>query len=131
MEKRIHDRVIFLGKQDKVNEKLATADVMLLPSQLESFGLVALEAMACQVVPITTNVGGLPEVVEHGKTGFMSKVGDVEEMARYAVDLLSDDAKLKQMGSEGRTAAQGRFCSTRIIPLYEKFYRGVLERASE
>jgi L-malate glycosyltransferase len=131
MEKRIHDRVIFLGKQDRVHEKLPTADLMLLPSQLESFGLAALEAMACEVVPITTNVGGLPEVVEHGKTGFMAEVGDVEEMARCAVDLLSNDGKLKQMGREGRTAAQGRFCSTRIIPQYEKFYRGVLERASE
>jgi N-acetyl-alpha-D-glucosaminyl L-malate synthase BshA len=131
MEKRIHDRVIFLGKQDRVNEKLATADVMLLPSQLESFGLAALEAMACQVVPITTNVGGLPEVIEHGKTGFMSDVGNVEEMAGYAIDLLSDEAKLKQMAREGRIAAQGHFCSTRIIPQYEKFYRGVMERASE
>jgi N-acetyl-alpha-D-glucosaminyl L-malate synthase BshA len=131
MEKRIHDRIIFLGKQDRVHEKLATADLMLLPSQLESFGLAALEAMACEVVPITTNVGGLPEVVEHGKTGFMAEVGDVEEMARCAVDLLSNDEKLKRMGRDGRHAAQGRFCSTRIIPQYEKFYRGVLERASE
>src|SRR5205085_4739311 len=67
VEKGIHDRVIFLGKQDRVNEKLAMADVMLLPSQLESFGLAALEAMACEVVPIATNVGGIPEVIEHGK----------------------------------------------------------------
>ncbi len=131
MEKHIHDRVIFAGKQDRVHEKLATADIMLLPSQLESFGLAALEAMACEVPPIATNVGGVPEVVEHGKTGFLAEVGDLEEMARCAVDLLSDDARLKQMGREGRTAAQGRFCSTRIIPQYEKFYRGVLERASE
>jgi glycosyltransferase involved in cell wall biosynthesis len=127
MEKRIHDRVIFLGKQDRVHEKLATADIMLLPSQLESFGLAALEAMACEVVPIATNVGGLPEVVEHGKTGFLSKVGDVEDMARCAIDLLSDDAKLTKMAKAGRTAAQGHFCSTRIIPQYEKFYRAVIE----
>jgi L-malate glycosyltransferase len=130
MEKRIHDRVIFLGKQDRVHEKLAVADVMLLPSQLESFGLAALEAMACEVVPIATNVGGLPEVVESGKTGYLAEVGDVETMARCAVEILSDEAKLKQMAREGRTVAQGRFCSTRIIPQYEKFYRGVLERAS-
>jgi glycosyltransferase involved in cell wall biosynthesis len=83
------------------------------------------------VVPIATNVGGLPEVVEHGKTGFLSKVGDVEGMARCAIDLLSDDAKLTKMAKAGRIAAQGHFCSTRIIPQYEKFYRGVLERASE
>jgi L-malate glycosyltransferase len=129
MEKRIHDRVIFLGKQDRVHEKLPTADVLLLPSRLESFGLAALEAMACEVVPIATNVGGVPEVIEHGRTGFLAEVGDVEEMARCAIDLLSDDAKLKQMGREGRTVAQGRFCSTRIIPQYEKFYRSVLERS--
>ncbi len=66
----IDDRVLFLGKQDRVNETLAIADVMLLPSELESFGLAALEAMACEVVPIATRVGGLPEVVEHGKTGY-------------------------------------------------------------
>ncbi len=130
MEKRIHDRVIFLGKQDRVHEKLPMADILLLPSRLESFGLAALEAMACEVVPIATNVGGVPEVIEHGKTGFLAEVGDVEEMARCAIDLLSDDAKLKQMGREGRTVAQGRFCSTRIIPQYEKFYRAVLERTS-
>ncbi|MGI9103121.1 MAG: N-acetyl-alpha-D-glucosaminyl L-malate synthase BshA [Terriglobales bacterium] len=128
MDKRIHDRIIFLGKQDRVHEKLATADVMLLPSQLESFGLAALEAMACEVVPIGTNVGGMPEVIEHGKTGFLAEVGDVEEMARCAVDLLTDDAKRKQMAREGRTVAQGHFCSTRIIPQYEKFYRQVLEK---
>jgi glycosyltransferase involved in cell wall biosynthesis len=114
-----------------VHEKLPTADIMLLPSQLESFGLAALEAMACEVVPIATNVGGVPEVIEHGKNGFLTEVGDVEEMARYAVDLLSDENKLKEMATAGRHVAQGRFCSTRIIPQYEKFYRGVLERASE
>ena len=131
MEKKIHDRVIFLGKQDRVHEKLAMADIMLLPSQLESFGLAALEAMACKVVPIATNVGGLPEVVEDGKTGYLAEVGDVETMARRAIDLLSDQAKFQQMADEGRMAARGHFCASKIIPQYEKFYRGVLERASE
>jgi L-malate glycosyltransferase len=126
VQKGIHDDVIFLGKQDRVNEKLAIADVMLLPSQLESFGLAALEAMASRVVPIATNVGGLPEVVEHGKSGFLADVGDVETMARYAIDLLRDDAKLDAMGKAARCAAQARFCTTRIIPQYENFYRRVL-----
>jgi N-acetyl-alpha-D-glucosaminyl L-malate synthase BshA len=126
VQKGIHDDVIFLGKQDRVNEKLAIADVMLLPSQLESFGLAALEAMASRVVPIATNVGGLPEVVEHGKSGFLAEVGDVETMARYAIDLLGDDAKLDAMGKAARCAAQARFCTTRIIPQYENFYRRVL-----
>lgn len=131
MDKKIHDRVIFLGKQDRVHEKIAVADVMLLPSQLESFGLAALEAMACKVVPIATNVGGLPEVVDNGKTGYLAEVGDVETMAREAIDLLGDEAKLRHMGQEARIAARGHFCSTKIIPQYEKFYREVLDRASE
>ena len=130
VQKGIHDHVIFLGKQDRVQEKLAISDIMLLPSELESFGLAALEAMACKVVPITTRVGGLPEVIEHGRTGFMAEVGDIETMARYAIDLLRDDKKLDIMGVQARASAQARFCSTRIIPQYEQFYRRVLERSS-
>jgi L-malate glycosyltransferase len=130
VQKGIHDHVIFLGKQDRVQEKLAISDVMLLPSELESFGLAALEAMACKVVPITTRVGGLPEVIEHGRTGFMAEVGDIETMARYAIDLLRDEKKLDIMGVQARATAQARFCSTRIIPQYEAFYRRVLERSS-
>ncbi len=129
-DKGIHNRVHFLGKQDRVNEKLALADVMLLPSQLESFGLAALEAMACEAVPITTNVGGLPEVVEHGVSGFLEKVGDVDAMAARAIEILSDEDRLRKMGKRARQTAQARFCSTRIIPRYEKFYESVLERTS-
>ena len=126
VQKGIHEQVIFLGKQDRVNEKLAMADVMLLPSQLESFGLAALEAMACQVVPIATRVGGIPEVIEHGTSGFLADVGDVETMSRYAIDLLSDESKLREMGKASRAAAQSKFCTSRIIPQYEEFYRRVL-----
>lgn len=126
VQKGIHDDVIFLGKQDRVNEKIAVADVMLLPSQLESFGLAALEAMASKVVPIATNVGGLPEVVEHQKSGFLAEVGDVETMARYAIELLSDENKLNEMAKAARCAAQARFCTSKIIPQYEEFYRRVL-----
>ena len=130
VQKGIHDHVMFLGKQDQIREKLAMADVMLLPSELESFGLAALEAMACEVVPIATRAGGLPEVVEHGVTGFLADVGDVETMARYAIELLSDDSRLRQMGKQARAGAQAKFCTSRIIPLYEDFYRRVLERSS-
>ena len=130
MDKGIHDRVVFLGKQDLVHEKLALADIMLLPSELESFGLAALEAMACEVVPVTTDVGGLPEVIEHGRNGFMAKVGDVDTMATYAIETLSDEKKLKEMAQRARVGAQSRFCSSKIIPQYEEFYRKVLERAS-
>jgi N-acetyl-alpha-D-glucosaminyl L-malate synthase BshA len=130
VQKGIHEHVVFLGKQDRVQEKLAISDVMLLPSELESFGLAALEAMACKVVPITTRVGGLPEVIEHGRNGFMAEVGDVDTMAQYAIDLLSDEKKLGTMAVQARAWAQARFCSTKIIPLYEQFYRRVLERSS-
>ena len=130
VQKGIHDHVIFLGKQDRVQEKLAMSDVMLLPSELESFGLAALEAMACKVVPIATRVGGIPEVIEHGKSGYLANVGDVDAMAQYAIDLLSDDAALSTMAQQARVAAQTRFCSSKIIPHYEEFYRRVLERSS-
>ncbi len=130
MRKGIHKRVNFLGKQDRVHEKLAVADVMLLPSKLESFGLAALEAMACEVVPITTNVGGLPEVIDHGETGFLAEVGDVDTMARYAIDVLSDDARLREMSQRARKFAKKKFCANDVIPQYEKFYRCVLDRVS-
>src|SRR5712691_9040811 len=130
VQKGIHDHVLFLGKQDRVQEKLALADVMLLPSELESFGLAALEAMACEVVPIATNVGGIPEVIEHGKNGFLANVGDVDTMARYAIDLLKDQSRLKEMAKQARAVAKSRFCSSEIIPQYEEFYRRVLARSS-
>jgi L-malate glycosyltransferase len=130
VQKGIHNDVLFLGKQEQVQEKLAIADIMLLPSELESFGLAALEAMACEVVPIATRVGGIPEVIEHGKSGYLANVGDIDTMARYAVDLLSDESRLEEMRKASRMVAKSRFCSSEIIPQYEEFYRRVLERSS-
>jgi len=130
MQNGIHHDVIFLGKQDQVHEKLALADVLLLPSETESFGLAALEGMACEVVPIATRVGGLPEVIEDGVSGYLADVGDVETMARYTTELLSDESRLRDMGKAARQVAQTRFCATKIIPQYEDFYRRVLERSS-
>ena len=130
VQKGIHDDVVFLGKQEDVSKKLALADVLLLPSQLESFGLAALEAMATEVVPIATRVGGLPEVIEHGVTGYLADVGDIDTMANYAIGLLSDDAKLRAMGRKCRLSAEERFSTKKIIPQYEDFYRLVLERSS-
>jgi N-acetyl-alpha-D-glucosaminyl L-malate synthase BshA len=130
VQKGIHEDVLFLGKQDQVQEKLAAADIMLMPSELESFGLAALEAMACEVVPIVTRVGGVPEVVEHGVSGYLADVGDVDTMARFAIELLKDESRLREMGKQARTAAKSRFCSSKIVPQYEEFYRRVLERSS-
>ncbi len=130
VQKGIHNDVIFLGKQEQVQEKLAIADIMLLPSELESFGLAALEAMACKVVPIATRVGGMPEVIENGKSGYLAEVGDVDTMARHAIELLGDDKALGEMADASRAVAQSRFCASKIIPQYEEFYRLVLERAS-
>jgi N-acetyl-alpha-D-glucosaminyl L-malate synthase BshA len=130
VQKGIHDDVLFLGKQDQVYEKLPVADIMLLPSELESFGLAALEAMACEVVPIATRVGGVPEVIEHGVSGYLADVGDVDTMARYAIELLGDEAALHKMATAARAVAQSRFCASKIIPQYEEFYRRVLERSS-
>jgi len=130
VQKNIHEDVLFLGKTDQVYEKLGIADILLMPSELESFGLAALEAMACEVVPIATRAGGVPEVIEHEKSGYLAEVGDVESMARFAISLLEHESKLRQMGKEARKEAQSRFCSSKIVPQYEEFYRKVLGRSS-
>ncbi len=130
VQKGIHDDVLFLGKQDQIYEKLSIADIMLLPSELESFGLAALEAMACEVVPIATRGGGVPEVIDQGSTGFLADVGDVETMSRYAIELLSDDKRLREMGKRARAVAMERFCASKIVKQYEDFYRRVLERSA-
>jgi len=130
VQKGIHNDVLFLGKQDQIEEKLSIADIMLIPSELESFGLAALEAMACEVVPISTRAGGVPEVIDHGKTGYLADVGDVETMARYAIELLSDEQRLREMGKQARAVAMERFGSARIVKQYEDFYRRVLERSA-
>jgi len=130
VQKGIHADVLFLGKQDEVQETLAIADIMLMPSELESFGLAALEAMACEVVPIATRAGGVPEVIEHGKSGYLADVGDVETMARYALELLGNETRLREMAKQARAVAVDRFCATKIVSQYEDFYRRVLERAS-
>ena len=96
-KKELRQKVEFLGKVDRISEKLSIADLMLMPSELESFGLAALEGMACEVPAIATRVGGVPEVVEHGRTGFLAEVGDVETMARCAIEILSDEKRLREI----------------------------------
>lgn len=127
--KGIQERVHFLGKQESVNELLPLADLMLMPSELESFGLAALEAMACRVPTIATKVGGVPELIEDGVDGRLFPVGAVDEMAAAVVELLEDPEKLDAMATAARQTAQKRFCSSKIIPLYEQYYERVLERA--
>ncbi|HEX3940030.1 MAG TPA: N-acetyl-alpha-D-glucosaminyl L-malate synthase BshA [Acidobacteriaceae bacterium] len=129
--KGIHHRIHFLGKQDQVNELLPLADLMLMPSEMESFGLAALEAMACKVPTIATRVGGVPELIEDGVTGRLFPVGDIEAMAEGALGLLEDPLRLATMGEACRRAARERYCSTRIIPLYESYYETVLDRAGD
>jgi len=119
--------VAFLGKQNQVQDLLRCGDVFLLPSDLESFGLAALEAMACAVPPVCSRVGGLPEVVEDGVEGFLVPPRDVRTMAARALDLLTDPERHKRMGQAGRQRALREFCSSKIIPRYEELYRRVLE----
>jgi N-acetyl-alpha-D-glucosaminyl L-malate synthase BshA len=130
VQKGIHEDVLFLGKQDQVQEQLGISDIMLMPSELESFGLAALEAMACEVVPIATRTGGVPEVIEDGISGYLAEVGDVDTMARHAIDLLSDEGRLRGMGKAAREMARSRFCASKIVPQYEDFYRRVIDRSS-
>jgi len=129
-KKRLQKDVFFLGKQNAVYEKLAAADLFLLPSQLESFGLAALEAMACEVPVIATNTGGVPEVIEHGVDGYLVEPGDVKEAARYAIDLLSRADRGREMGKIARINAKKKFCANDVIPAYERYYQRILEQSS-
>lgn len=119
------DKVTFLGKQDAVEEILSVADLFMMPSETESFGLAALEAMACHVPVISTNTGGLPELVQHGINGFTANVGDVETMARYAIELLSDDLRLEQFRESAYARAQ-EFDIRNVVPQYEAYYEKVI-----
>lgn len=122
----LQGRVHFLGKQDDVHRLLPLADLLLMPSELEAFGLVALEAAACRVPTIATDQGGVPELIEHGINGSMHPVGDVDGMAQAAIALLEDSGKLDAMATAARQTAQQKFCASRIIPQYEAFYERVV-----
>jgi L-malate glycosyltransferase len=121
----ICDETRFVGKQEQMEDILAIADLFLLTSDYESFGLAALEAMAAGVPVISTNAGGLPEINVHGQTGYMANVGDVHTMSRYAIELLSDNEKLAQF--KQKAAAHARlFDIDRIVPQYEELYNRFL-----
>ena len=123
----IDHKVTFLGKHASVDELLSCCDLFLLPSESESFGLAALEAMASGAPVLASRVGGLPELVPTG-AGFLLPVGDVDGMAEAAVDLLSDDERLKEAREMARTFAVERFSAEKIVPHYEAYYRAVIER---
>src|SRR4029079_7219446 len=122
----VYDKCIFVGKQPNIVDYLSASDVLLLPSEQESFGLAALEAMACEVPVIASRVGGLPEVVTDGETGFLSEVGDVDKMANDAAKLLSDESLRREMGKRARESAVTNYRTDIVIPRYIEFYQRVL-----
>ena len=126
---KVDQHVIFLGKQNHVERLIPLAHVLLMPSEMESFGLAALEAMACGVVPVATRVGGVPELITDGEDGYLEAVGDIAAQAARVVALLSDDALHWRLAKAGRWNAGERFCTDRIIPLYERYYTDVVNGA--
>ena len=127
-ELKVDRHITFLGKQNHVERLIRLAHVLLMPSDLESFGLVALEAMACGVVPIATRVGGVPELITEGEDGFLEKVGDIETMAARVTTLLTDDDLHYRMAKAGRWNAAEHYCPDKIIPKYEQCYREVVQK---
>ena len=127
-EHGLEARVHFLGEQDQVLPLLSIADVFLLPSAQESFGLAALEAMACEVPVVASNVGGLPEVIDHGRNGFLHPLDDLDGMARSALTLLNDPALHRQVAAAALEKVRNTFCEEKIVPLYEGYYQEVLAR---
>jgi N-acetyl-alpha-D-glucosaminyl L-malate synthase BshA len=122
LEKKVH----FLGKRDNIEDLIAISDLLLLPSENESFGLVALEAMACQVPVVVSRVGGLPEVVTDGVDGYLVEPHNLDQMAERALYILTDEARRREMGKRARESARERFCASKIIPQYEAYYEKVL-----
>jgi N-acetyl-alpha-D-glucosaminyl L-malate synthase BshA len=125
-ELNLDRHVSFLGKQSHVERLIPLAHVLLMPSELESFGLVALEAMACGVVPVATRVGGVPELITDGEDGFLEPVGDIAKQAARVTALLTDDTLHYRMAKTGRWNAAERYCPDKILPLYEKYYSDVI-----
>lgn len=126
-QKGLTHTVIFQGKQNQVQELLNLSDLLLLPSDLESFGLAALEGMACGVPAVCSRVGGMGEVITDGVEGYLVPPRDVKTMAARALEILTSPARHKEMSSAARQRALAQFCSTKIIPLYEKLYARVLD----
>ncbi len=122
--------VRFLGKQESIEHYMSCADLFLFPSEYESFGLAALEALSCEIPVVASASGGLPEVIDHGETGFMAPPGDVEAMANHAIDILSDPKRAARMGRLGRQRVEKRYLAEKIVPLYEEVYERVIDRSA-
>jgi len=125
----IKEDVIFLGNSSEVPELLCYTDVFLLPSETESFGLAALEAMAAEAVVISTNTGGLPEVNEHGYSGFLSNIGDVEDMAKNALKIVKDETTLQQFKNNAKEHTK-QFSLKSILPIYEEIYESLIVKVN-
>jgi glycosyltransferase involved in cell wall biosynthesis len=127
----LQTEVYFLGKQDKVADLISIADLMLLPSEKESFGLVALEAMACGVPVVASNTGGIPELVQHGKTGFVAPIGEISTMARHALQLLQNEQLHATFRETCIQAAQTLFSAESIVAHYEQLYDKVMKGSTD
>jgi N-acetyl-alpha-D-glucosaminyl L-malate synthase BshA len=125
----VSDDTLFVGKQGNIPDYLGVSDIFLLPSELESFGLAALEAQACELPVIATRIGGIPEVVSDGETGYLSEIGDVKKMASDTIKLLRDEDRRRAFGKRGRELAVERYSTEKIIPEYISFYENVLHRS--
>jgi N-acetyl-alpha-D-glucosaminyl L-malate synthase BshA len=128
----VGEYVNFVGKRENIADYLGIADVFLLPSELESFGLAALEAQACEVPVVASRIGGIPEVVTDNETGFMSDIGDIEKMSEDVVKLLNNEEMRREFGKKARESAITRYSTEKIIPQYIEFYEKILSlRAKE
>ncbi len=125
----MNGNIVYVGKQANIADYLGVADVFLLPSELESFGLAALEAEACEVPVIATRIGGIPEVVTDGESGFLSDVGDVDKMSADTLTLLRDEKLRRSFGEKGRELAIQRYSTSKIIPQYIAFYEKIVKKA--
>jgi N-acetyl-alpha-D-glucosaminyl L-malate synthase BshA len=126
-ELHLCDHIKFLGKQDGLVEILNAADLFLIPSQSESFGLAALEAMACGIPVIASSVGGLPELVRHNETGFIAEIGDINRMAKYCIDLLTNERKRVLFSENSRKRTVELFDKSIVVPMYEDYYNKILK----
>jgi L-malate glycosyltransferase len=124
----VEEHVRFLGKQDHMERLIPRMHALHLPSELEAFGLAALEAMACGVPPVATLAGGVPDLITHGMDGFMEPVGDIDAQAERLTEILADDTVHDRLAKSARNTAKTRFCTTLIIPKYETYYNLVCER---